>query len=260
MIGIYKITNKVNGKSYIGQSVNIEKRLVNHKATASKIKDHCYDYPLYRAFRKYGFENFEFEILEECSNEQLDEKERFWISYFNTLKDGYNQTFGGDGSFNRLDYKKLEQIDLLLEKSNLKMSDIAKIIDISEEMIQGINTGRYWNRIDIDYPIRKHNIKSNRIVADKSSKFICKKCGGIKKSNTGDLCVDCYREEHKSKRPSYVELKHKLLDENNNYISLGKYYGVTDNAIRKWCLYYGLPTKKKELKQFRLENKYSDVA
>lgn len=60
--GIYRITNKINGKSYIGQSVNIKNRWYVHKAT----KD---DYPIHRAIRKYGKNNFSWEILEECSEQ-----------------------------------------------------------------------------------------------------------------------------------------------------------------------------------------------
>ena len=83
MIGIYKIINKINGKCYIGQSTQIEKRWSKHKNTSHNQTSKAYDYPLYRAFRKYGIENFSFEILEECSNLELNEKEKYWINYYN---------------------------------------------------------------------------------------------------------------------------------------------------------------------------------
>ena len=88
---IYKITNTINNKCYIGQSINITARWQAHKnAVNSKT---LYHYPLYRAFRKYGLENFTFTVIEECPVSQLNEKEIFWIQYYNSFLDknkGYN--------------------------------------------------------------------------------------------------------------------------------------------------------------------------
>lgn len=88
MIGIYKITKKENGKSYIGQSNDIERRFSEHKTKT--------DIPIEIAIKKYGIDAFNFEIVEECSLEQLDERERYWIAYYNTYKGfGYNCSEGG---------------------------------------------------------------------------------------------------------------------------------------------------------------------
>lgn len=73
--GIYRIKNLINEKSYVGQSTNIEKRWNKEKTSAFNKNYASYDYPLSRAFRKYGIENFSFEVIEECSKEELDEKE-----------------------------------------------------------------------------------------------------------------------------------------------------------------------------------------
>ena len=73
--GIYKITNQINGKCYIGQSVNIEKRWKQHCQQAFSVNSICYDSYFYRSIRKYGLENFIFEILEECLKEQLNDKQ-----------------------------------------------------------------------------------------------------------------------------------------------------------------------------------------
>ena len=106
MIGIYKIENLINGKVYIGQSVNIKERwnehkLINSRASKDALKKQ--KYPLYLAFQKYGLENFLFEVLEECSLEELDTKEQFYIKKYNSYIDfpnsnGYNLTLGGDGT------------------------------------------------------------------------------------------------------------------------------------------------------------------
>lgn len=97
MIGIYKITNVINGKVYIGQSSNVERRFSQHKSPYEQ--ERFSEKPLYRAFKKYGIENFTFEILEECEISQLNEKEKFWIKENKSLihQKGYNITCGGDG-------------------------------------------------------------------------------------------------------------------------------------------------------------------
>ena len=106
MIGIYKIENLINGKVYIGQSVDIkgrwnEHKLVNSRASKDALKRQ--KYPLYLAFEKYGLDNFSFEVIEECSVEELNEKEQFYIKKYNSYIDfpnsnGYNLTLGGDGT------------------------------------------------------------------------------------------------------------------------------------------------------------------
>jgi group I intron endonuclease len=98
MIGIYCITNKVNGKKYIGQSWNIEKRWKEH--LSSKRKDH-----LRFSFEKYGTESFAFTVLKEFGNHGLtqimmDMYERKYIIVNNTIdsKFGYNKNTGGGSS------------------------------------------------------------------------------------------------------------------------------------------------------------------
>lgn len=104
--GIYKIENLINGKVYIGQSSDIYKRWYNHKRTSHTPTLEGYNYPLYKAFRKYGIENFNFEIIEKCSEEELNEKEMYYIEIYRSFtgfKDGngYNQTLGGEGTRGR---------------------------------------------------------------------------------------------------------------------------------------------------------------
>lgn len=99
--GIYKIENLINGKVYIGQSSDIKTRWSDHKRTAKDSSRNGYNYPLYRAIRKYGFENFKFEIIEECLEEELNDKEKYYIQLYRSCinfedSNGYNQTLGGD--------------------------------------------------------------------------------------------------------------------------------------------------------------------
>lgn len=91
---IYKITNDINNKVYIGQtSFSIEKRFSEHCKDAFKFK--AEKRPLYSAMRKYGIENFHVELLEETENP--NEREKYWIQKFNTYHNGYNATIGGEG-------------------------------------------------------------------------------------------------------------------------------------------------------------------
>lgn len=94
MIGIYKITCNETGKCYIGQSIDIENRWFQHICAAKYETDNN---KFYNAMRKYDYENFTYEIIEECSNsqEELDDRERYWIEYYNSYEEGYNSTRGG---------------------------------------------------------------------------------------------------------------------------------------------------------------------
>lgn len=101
-IGIYKIENKITHQVYIGQSIDIKNRWIAHKCpgTWNNSNKPSYYYRLYTAFREYGLNNFDFSIIEECKKEELDEKEKYWIKYYNSYLNGYNMTTGGSGVYN----------------------------------------------------------------------------------------------------------------------------------------------------------------
>lgn len=94
MIGIYKITNP-KGKIYIGQSTNIKERFRKYNKLSNKRQ-----IKLYNSFQKYGVSNHQFEIIEECSEYQLNEREMYWGNYYNVMGDnGLNLRLGkGRGS------------------------------------------------------------------------------------------------------------------------------------------------------------------
>ena len=75
--GIYKITNNINNKCYIGQSKNIKRRFSEHKS--EKYRKIHITKRLYRAITKHGIENFSFEIIEICNTIKLDERENFGL-------------------------------------------------------------------------------------------------------------------------------------------------------------------------------------
>lgn len=86
--GVYVITNKINGKSYVGSSTNIGKRWINHKCKSTWKK---VDSDLYKDFQIYGLENFCFSVLETCEKDELKKKEALWMEKLESLSAGYNK-------------------------------------------------------------------------------------------------------------------------------------------------------------------------
>lgn len=93
---IYKITNDINDKVYVGKTC---------KTPTERFAEHCREYkkdraknrPLYRAMNKYGVEHFKIETIGEYPEEELENMEIYWIGYYNGYTNGYNATKGGDG-------------------------------------------------------------------------------------------------------------------------------------------------------------------
>ena len=82
MIGIYKIENKINGKIYIGQSNNLERRKTEHFNGSTKQE-------IDRAIVEEGKENFTFTVIEYCKESELDVLEQYWIAYYDSYYNGY---------------------------------------------------------------------------------------------------------------------------------------------------------------------------
>lgn len=117
MAYIYCITNLINQKKYIGKTTySITKRFQEH-CNDSK-RNRCEKRPLYSAMNKYGIENFIIEQLIECDELELNSYECMFIDKFDTYKNGYNATKGGDGSI-LFDYKEI--VKLYKECSSMTM-------------------------------------------------------------------------------------------------------------------------------------------
>jgi group I intron endonuclease len=124
----------VNGKKYIGKSINISKRLGRH---CRNVKDGVIT-KFYNSVRKYGWDNFIFGIIEECDENTLDEKEIFHIQQYKTLNNGYNMTSGGDGGITWI----------MPEDIRKKYSERMKKFKHTEEgklKISESNKGRKWS-------------------------------------------------------------------------------------------------------------------
>lgn len=243
--GIYKITNKINNHSYIGQSIDIKERWAKEKNRAFNPNAEEYNKTLCKAFRKYGLDNFTWEILEECSQEKLDQKEKYYIQLFDTYFNGYNETTGGQDGCNsqsKISKQQLLEIYNLLQNSNVSQGDIARQFNVGQDVISTINHGKSRRLEGYIYPLR-NNRKEKRYCCD---------CGKELSDNKSVRCNVCnhLKDRKVSNRPNRNELK-KLI-RNQSFTSLGKKFGVADNTIRKWCRGYGLPSTKKDI------NSYSD--
>ena len=131
---IYKITNKINGKVYIGQTIKtVEKRFTQHKNNSNKT--YFSQIVLYKAFNKYGIENFICETIEKVPNEELNNREKYWINYYDSYFNGYNSTLGG-----RLVELYNWDVDDIIEKyQELKSArKVAKVIGCDHSTIDHI--------------------------------------------------------------------------------------------------------------------------
>ena len=146
MCGIYKITNLINEKIYIGQSVDINYRFNNHKSESFNPKSNAYNTAIHRAIRKYGIENFSFEVIEECTKELLSEREIYWIAYYNSYENGYNSTLGGrDTELYKWDYEQIKK----LYDEHRSARKVAKIIGCDHSTIDNIINKMNWPRYSV---------------------------------------------------------------------------------------------------------------
>ena len=132
---IYKATNKVNHKCYIGQTIStLHKRKISHK---SEVKINRNNSKFHNAVRKHGWESFEWSILYECdSKKELDIKEIHYIKELSTIKHGYNIRDGGSlGSYNKKDSIETKNKKSDARKGNLNPMYGKKHTDTEKELM-----------------------------------------------------------------------------------------------------------------------------
>ena len=147
---------------YVGQTSDLKTRRYRHEIHDPynpKIKE--YNYPLSKGIRKYGIENYECIVLEEVENEQdLNEREIYWIEFYNTYKDNskYNLTPGGSTKEYKFTYFSDKIIELavdLIKNTKLSFQEISNLTGISVVMLSEINHGRRRHIDNENYPLRE---------------------------------------------------------------------------------------------------------
>lgn len=204
MCGIYKITNILNGKVYIGKSINLERRKRDHFTTCND------NMIIHQAISKYGKDNFSFEVIEECTKDKLDEREIYWIKYYNSyLGEGYNATPGGEGASHPVKISNDELILIIkdLQDNKLSIKEISNKYKVSSTTISAINTGNSRRIEGISYPIRS------------------------------SVITNC---------PSKEELYKLLLNTQGDIYTIANQYNVHYMTVRGWCDKYNLPKTRKD--------------
>lgn len=155
---IYKVTNNINNKVYIGQSIfDIQKRFKEHLRDSRKESNSRR--PFYDAINKYGQENFSISIIEEVENEKLNEREQYWISYFRSYVgfedcNGYNATLGGDSKLTKNyqvivdDYLKTKSKAQTAKNLGICVETVSRAIESNHIKTISKNAGESITRID----------------------------------------------------------------------------------------------------------------
>lgn len=156
---LYKITNLINNKVYIGQTIHPNKRWWEHCFHAKQKDDNL---PIHLAIAKYGKENFKFEVLEWCEN--YDEREHELILQYNSLSpNGYNildgtsnnpVMFGEDHPRNTVSDEVVNNIYTELHNNILSDVAIASKYHTTDKIVRDINYGITHKRDSEEYPIR----------------------------------------------------------------------------------------------------------
>lgn len=133
---IYKITNKINGKSYIGQTIqSVKERFYQH--CAIKCNQAVLNMAIHKAISKYGKANFTLEVIEEVESTNLNEREKYWIKYYDSYNNGYNSTEGGQDGIKL--FKNLDTESIIKEyESGKSLRVVSRIFDVDKQTIKDL--------------------------------------------------------------------------------------------------------------------------
>lgn len=246
---IYKITNEINKKIYIGQSKNpIKYRWQHHQWKAKHPEKQETDYPLYRSMRKYGLENFSIALIEEIEDSLLNEREKHWIMKFDCIAPkGYNCCEGGAGA-SKFNHEEILQYFLnegkenaseTARKFNCSLVTVLKILDTNNLSGRGkfqpvyqidIHTGKILNQFNSLVEAREF-CKIGRTQLWSAVNGQAKTAGGFAWCKIQDL-DDFDIEEHLDKK----KLKIICLENNYQFESL--------KAAAEWVIEKKLTTAK----------------
>jgi group I intron endonuclease len=160
------------GKKYIGQTLFEKRRKSYHKCCWEKI-----DTKFYRAVRKYGWENFIYGIVEEFDKEFLNEMEILYIEKFNSFKDGYNSTMGGEGHYGRI----VSEDERIKSKNRMICNNPMKNEEVRKKVSKSLQ-GRKYSPEQIVERIQTRRNNSN----EWHSKEMREKMSAVMKTKTGE--------------------------------------------------------------------------
>lgn len=204
LCGVYKITNNINGKVYIGQSINIKARWKDHTHVLNRKDSHCT--LLQRAWSKYGEENFSFEILELCTEDMLDKIEIKYIKLYDARNNGYNIEPGGNKNKHLSDEtrRRISEAHLgktMSDEAKKKMSESRKgaqnpmfgktHTDITKKKISGNNKGRTGHVISEAQREICRAVNLGKVVSDETRRKISKANKGKAAHNKNLHSVYC---------------------------------------------------------------------
>lgn len=176
MIGIYKVTNLINGNSYIGQSTDIRRRFYEHRCISHEGNDR-----IKQDLKMYGKNNFKYEVLEECEESELDERERYYIS---KLKPEYNVAAGGkSGSREYPDYV-IEKISKKAKEQWQNMSEEERVKIVTHNL-KGPRKGHPVSE-ETRQKLRDKNLgkkQSHSTIEKRKETFRLKKLNGYTRTN-----------------------------------------------------------------------------
>ena len=145
MTGIYMYTDKDNGKKYIGQSTNINQRKKSHRNSNKT--------PFDKVLNLKGEDKFDFTILEECEASLLNEREVYWINYYNSYYNGYNCNPGGCSVYGEYASGAIITDEIALKiiedlsTTTLSQKEIAQKYECTEDIVRSINVCRCWTHL-----------------------------------------------------------------------------------------------------------------
>lgn len=245
---IYKITNKVNGMSYIGQTrYTVEFRWRQHQHK----KDNCY---FHNAIRKYGVNNFIVETLEECEVSQLNNREIYYIAKYNTFNKGYNLTIGGEGKrkiYSDNQYDEIKELYL----SGFSSNKIATLFNVDKATIvkilklQGVKI-RETKKININHQ------EFLELVTDYQSGFSLKELGK-RYDCSGAALKEYLIKKGVDLRERYSILKDKdkqeliikdYLDDSISQRDIIQKYHTSFSTLKKILSLHGINKGKKHFK------------
>ena len=208
--GVYKITNTITGDFYIGSSKNIKSRWAHHKIPS--MLNQCPNNPMYLDMRKYGLDNFEFEILAEVEVDKLKEKEQQFIE---TLQPTYNNYNAKGWNIER--YKEYEKSDKR-KKAKKEYEKTDKRKKYKEEYYKSDKYKEYQREYQREYKQSTKGKESHKKSSNKYNNQLC-----FYNGETLTLCALSMRFKRKGIEHPTIEAK-KYLIKNNNPIEFYDVY------------------------------------